>query len=40
MPVCRDSLVKGDETFLLRLSNPQGASVADGVARGFIRDND
>ena len=35
-----DSLDEHNETFWLRLSNPAGATVADGTAIGMIADND
>ena len=40
VPVLDDSLNEGEETMTLRLTNPQGASLADGVATGTISNSD
>lgn len=38
--VFSDRQPEGDETFVVRLSNPVGATIADGQARGLIRNDD
>ncbi len=38
--VIGDSVVEPDETFFVTLSNPTGATIADGVATGTIADDD
>jgi hypothetical protein len=35
-----DTLCEGDETFFVVLSNPQGATIADGSGTGTIQDDD
>ena len=40
VPVLDDSLNEGEETMTLRLTNPQGASLSDGVATGTISNSD
>ena len=40
VPILDDALDEGEETFLLRLSNAQGAAVADGEATGTIENSD
>lgn len=40
VPVIGDTDVEPDETFLVRLSNPVGATIADGEATGTIIDDD
>ena len=40
VPVLDDTLNEGEETMTLRLTNPQGASLADGVATGTISNSD
>ena len=40
VPVLDDTLDEGEETLTLRLSNAQGATIADGVATGTIANDD
>lgn len=40
VPVLGDTVVESDETFLLHLSGPTGASIAAGQGVGFIADDD
>jgi len=38
--VLRDNRPEGDDTLELRLADPVGATVADGIGVGTIRDDD
>ena len=40
VPIVNDSIDEGSETMTLRLTNPQGASISDGVATGTINNSD
>ncbi|MGH9155753.1 MAG: Calx-beta domain-containing protein, partial [Acidimicrobiales bacterium] len=40
VPILDDTLFEGDETFLIKLSSPVGATIADAQGAGTIRDND
>ena len=40
VPILDDALDEGSETFTLRLSNAQGARIADGEAKGTIKNDD
>lgn len=40
VPIVRDNLVEGNETFVVNLSNPVGATIATGQGTGTILDDD
>ncbi len=40
VPVIKDKVVEGDETFNLNLSNPQNGTIADAAGVGTIRNDD
>ena len=40
VPIVNDSIDEGSETMILRLTNPQGASISDGMATGTINNSD
>ena len=40
IPVCGDDVFEGNQTFVVTLSNPGGATISDATATGTIIDND
>ncbi len=40
VPIIGDTVVEGDESLTVTLSNPTGAAIGDGTATGTIRDDD